>query len=111
MLYTLKRLLPGLGLIALAALVLLVADHAQRSASQDTLPKVAIFQFSSRPVMDDCVSGALDGLRGKGLEPDRDIRVRLYNAENDLATANAWRGQSSKRGTGSSSPSALLACK
>ncbi len=85
---TIKRLLPGIGLIALAALILLAADRAQQGSSRDNLTGIAIFQFSSRPVMDDCVIGALAGLKEKGLEPDRDITVRLYNAENDLATAN-----------------------
>ena len=89
MFYTVKRLLPGIGLIALAALVLLAADRAQQSPPRTELPRIAIFQFSSRPVMDDCVAGALDGLKARGLVPDRDIKVQLYNAENDLATANS----------------------
>ncbi|MCE5283363.1 MAG: ABC transporter substrate-binding protein [Deltaproteobacteria bacterium] len=89
MLYYLKRLLPGIGLIVLAALVLLIADHAQRSATRAEAPKIAIFQFSSRPVLDDCVAGAVDGLRASGIVPDRDVKIQFYNAENDLATANS----------------------
>jgi len=89
MLYYLKRLLPGIGLIVLAALVLLIADHAQRSATRAETPKIAIFQFSSRPVLDDCVAGAVDGLKAKGIVPDRDVKIQFYNAENDLATANS----------------------
>jgi len=89
MLYYLKRLLPGIGLIVLAALVLLVADRAQRSAPRTEATQIAIFQFSSRPVLDDCVAGAVDGLKAGGLVPDRDVKIRFYNAENDLATANS----------------------
>ncbi len=89
MLYHVKRLLPGIGLIMLAALILLAADHARQGAPREDLPAIAIFQFSSRPVLDDSVAGALDGLKAAGLVPDRDIRIRLYNAENDLATANS----------------------
>jgi ABC-type uncharacterized transport system substrate-binding protein len=88
MINTIKRLLPGVGLIVLAALVLLVADRGQRSSPGDSVPRIAIFQFASRPVLDDCVAGAIEGLRAKGLEADRDIRIQLYNAENDLPTAN-----------------------
>jgi len=88
MINTIKRLLPGFGLIVLAALVLLVSDRAQRGSPGDSLPRIAIFQFASRPVLDDCVAGAIEGLRAKGLEADRDVRIQFYNAENDLATAN-----------------------
>jgi ABC-type uncharacterized transport system substrate-binding protein len=87
MINTIKRLLPGVGLIVLAALVLLAADRGQRSSPGESLPRIAIFQFASRPVLDDCVAGAIEGLRAKGLEADRDIRIQLYNAENDLPTA------------------------
>jgi putative tryptophan/tyrosine transport system substrate-binding protein len=89
MFYLLKRILPGIGLIALAALVLLMADRAQESNTGQSLPRIAIFQFASRPVLDDCVVGALLALKARGLEPDRDIKIKFYNAENDLATANS----------------------
>lgn len=89
MLYSLKRLLPGLGLIVLAALVLLTADRLQDTSSRESLPRIAIFQFASRPVLDDCVAGALLAFKARGLEPDRDIKIQFYNAENDLATANS----------------------
>jgi ABC-type uncharacterized transport system substrate-binding protein len=88
MINTIKRLLPGVGLIILAALVLLVSDLPQRGPSGDSLPRIAIFQFASRPVLDDCVAGAIEGLQAKGLVADRDIKVQFYNAENDLPTAN-----------------------
>ncbi|MHB8771364.1 MAG: ABC transporter substrate-binding protein [Syntrophales bacterium] len=89
MLTHIKRLLPGIGLICLAALILLAADHAQRGPSRGSLPGVAIFQIVSRQVLDECSAGAVAGLKEKGLEPDRDIRVRYYNPENDLSTANS----------------------
>ncbi|MDA8126491.1 MAG: ABC transporter substrate-binding protein [Deltaproteobacteria bacterium] len=88
MLYAIKRLLPGIGLILLAALVLLVADRMQQGSATRSLPRIAIFQFASRPVLDDCVTGALEGLRGRGLAPDRDLKIQFFNAENDLSTAN-----------------------
>ena len=84
----LKRLLPGIGLILLSGLVLLAADRFQQGAPRAERPRIAIFQWASRPVLDDCVAGALAALKARGLEPDRDIRIRFYNAQNDLATAN-----------------------
>jgi len=80
--------LPGIGLIVLAAMVLHVSDRPQPGSPGDSLPRIAIFQFASRPVLDDCVAGAIEGLRAKELAADRDIRIQFYNAENDLPTAN-----------------------
>ena len=89
MLHSLKRLLPGIGLIVLASLVLLVADLFQDTSPRRNLPRIAIFQFASRTILDDSVAGALAALKARGLEPDRDVKIRFYNAENDLATANS----------------------
>ncbi len=49
MLYALKRLLPGLGLIALAAIALLVADRAQQGSSRDSLPQASVPDVASAP--------------------------------------------------------------
>jgi hypothetical protein len=64
MINAIKRLLPGVGLIALAALVLLVADRGHRSAPAADLSRIAIFQFSSRPVMDGFFRWASGGFPG-----------------------------------------------
>ena len=88
MINSIKRLLPDVGLSVLAALVLLASDRPQPGSPGDSLPRIAIFQFASRPVLDDCVAGEIEGLRAKGLAADRDIRIQFYNAENDLPTAN-----------------------
>jgi|GEM_PF-6752992 len=61
----------------------------QPAYPEDNLPRITIFQFVSHPVLDDCVAGATEGLRAKGLAADRGIRLRFYNAENDSPpTAN-----------------------
>ncbi len=85
----LKSLLPGIIMIIISSLVLLLADNGHREKSLKKLPNIAILQFSSRPVLDDSVAGAIEGLKAQGLEPDRDIRIKFYNAENDLPTASS----------------------
>jgi ABC-type uncharacterized transport system substrate-binding protein len=85
----LKKLAPGILLILAASALLLVTDRMHRTVDTDKLPHIAIFQFSSRPVLDDAVAGALQGLREQGFEPGKNLLVQTYNAENDLPTANA----------------------
>jgi ABC-type uncharacterized transport system substrate-binding protein len=84
-----RRLLPGILLIIAASALLLFTDRMHRTATGDDLPQIAVFQFASRPVLDECVAGALKGLEEEGLAPGRDVRVRMFNSENDLTTANA----------------------
>lgn len=85
----LRWLLPGIVLILAAAALLLLTDRMHRTTAVDQLPRIAIFQFASRPLLDECVAGALQGLREQGLQPGRDLQLHSYNAENDLPTANA----------------------
>jgi len=84
-----RRLFPGILLIITASALLLITDRMHRTTAIGDLPQIAIFQFASRPVLDECVAGALQGLAEQGVEPGRDVQVRTFNAENDLATANA----------------------
>lgn len=84
-----KKLSPGMLLILAASTLLLMTDLVHRTVATDTLPKIAIFQFASRPVLDDAAAGALQGLREHGFEPGKNLLVQTYNAENDLPTANA----------------------
>ncbi len=83
----LRRLGLGLALIAAAAAVLLLSDSARRDAGR--LPRVAVFQFSSQPTLDDGISGMLDSLRDHGYENGRTMLLQKFNAENDLPTANS----------------------
>jgi ABC-type uncharacterized transport system substrate-binding protein len=85
----LKKLAPGILLILAASALLLMTDRMHRTVATDKLPRIAIFQFASRPVLDDAVAGALQGLREQGFEPGKNLLVQTYNAENDLPTANA----------------------
>jgi ABC-type uncharacterized transport system substrate-binding protein len=84
-----KKLIPGILLILAASALLLMTDLVHRTVTTDQLPSIAVFQFASRPVLDDSVAGALQGLREQGFEPGKTLLISTYNAENDLPTANA----------------------
>ena len=88
----LRKLLPGIFLIGMVSVVLLVSDGGKRKsrAEKNTSNKsIAVFQFSSREALDDTVKGIIGGLGKGGYENGKNIKVDFYNAENDMATANA----------------------
>ncbi len=85
--FAVSRLLLGLLLIGFASALLLFSDLNHRVVRSD-LKRVAIFQFSTRPLLDECVAGVLDGLKAEGFLDGQEMKVEKFNAENDLATAN-----------------------
>lgn len=88
---SLKRLCLGVGLILLAAAVLLGADWGSRRKqprNEQKLPAVAVFQFSSSTILDDFSSGAIASLAAGGFVDGKNIRIARFNAEGDVATAN-----------------------
>lgn len=86
---TIKRTLPGIGLILAASSLLLLVDGLGLAAPPKKIPSITILQFSSRPVLEDSVRGAKLALKEAGFEDGRDIRLRILNPENDLPTANS----------------------
>lgn len=94
--YVLKRLALGLMLIGVAAAGLLCSDgQYRRTVTRETapavrakLPRVGIFQFASRQVLDESVRGCLDAFAGHNLIPDQTVRIHFFNAESDLPAAN-----------------------
>ncbi len=84
----LQRLAPGIGLILIASLVLVLADINSRESSR-TIPSIAIYQFSSRSILDDSVYGCLQAFSEAGLVQGKHFRLTRYNPEGDLPTANA----------------------
>jgi putative tryptophan/tyrosine transport system substrate-binding protein len=84
-----RRLGIGLALIAGAAAVLLISDWNQRRHAVASLPRVAIFQYSSQIILDEGIRGMLDALRDHGYIPGRTMQLQMFNAENDLPTANS----------------------
>lgn len=89
MLFALKRLSLGLLLAVLASATLLVSDWSQRAPRPNRLPRLALFQMASRPVLDDVSRGVLEGLATTGMREGAGLEVRRFNAEGDLPTANA----------------------
>lgn len=89
MLYVLKRLLPGLLVIALAMAVLLLSDLQHRKPPKTTSPYVALLKASSRPVLDDTIAGAIEGLGDHGFVDGKTIQLRQFNPEGDLPTADS----------------------
>lgn len=89
MLFALRRLSLGLLLAVLASATLLVSDWSQRSPRPNRLPRLALFQMASRPVLDDVSRGVLEGLATAGLREGAGLEIRRFNAEGDLPTANA----------------------
>lgn len=87
--YTLQRLALGILLIAAAAAILLVSDRQHRKPGRSKQARVAVFQFSSRPILDDSVRGVMDALAAQGFVPGKTILIRKFNPENDLPTAHA----------------------
>jgi ABC-type uncharacterized transport system substrate-binding protein len=85
--FAIKRLALGLLLISGAAAVLLATD-VKRSGSS-AMPRIGILQHASVPVLDDGVRGVLDGLSANGYRDGETARITLFNAQGEIATANA----------------------
>ncbi len=84
-----RRLALGLALIVGASAVLLLSDRSQRTTSAAHVPRVAIVQHASTPVLDEGVRGMIDGLAERGFRDGSTIQLSTYNAQGDLATGNA----------------------
>jgi hypothetical protein len=84
-----KRLFFGFALLALTSSVLLISDWHRRQSGTRHIPHVAILQQASQPIIDEGVQGMLDGLAESGFTDEQSITIRRYNAEGDIATANA----------------------
>jgi putative ABC transport system substrate-binding protein len=82
----LRRALPTLLLLGGASALLLATD---RATAKRSLPAVAVLQQVSTGVLDDAVRGMIEGLAEKGFVEGKTVTIRRYNAEGDLAQANA----------------------
>ncbi len=85
--FAVKRLSLGLVLIAGASAVLLATDV--RRTGPTAVPRIGILQHASVPVLDDGVRGMIDGLREKGYRNGETAHITVYNAQGEIATANA----------------------
>ena len=81
-----RRWLPMTVLLGGASALLLLTDQA---SARRSIPAVAVLQQVSTPLLDDAIRGMLDGLAEKGFIDGQTVTIRRYNAEGDLAQANA----------------------
>jgi putative ABC transport system substrate-binding protein len=85
----LRRLWLGLTLIVATSGFLLMSDLKQRAAGPSAIPKIAVFTFSSLKVLDDGIHGLMDRLKENGYVDGKTAIIQMFNAENDMATANS----------------------
>ena len=79
----------GIGLIILVSGILLVSDWKHGNTAKHRIPRVAVFQFSSRPLLDEGVAGVIEGLKSRGFIRGQTILIEEFNSQNDLPTANS----------------------
>ena len=94
----LRRISLGFILIALVSAVLLFSDGNRRSAPGRQMPRVAVFQFSSRPLLEEGVAGVVEGLRQSGFVEERkppagalQRRERLSDVQQHRPEHRGWR--------------------
>jgi ABC-type uncharacterized transport system substrate-binding protein len=82
----LRRSLPTVLLLGGASALLLATD---RAGANRAVPAVAVLQQVSTSLLDDAVTGMIAGLAERGYVEGSTVTIRRYNAEGDLAQANA----------------------
>jgi ABC-type uncharacterized transport system substrate-binding protein len=91
---TVKPLMTGLGAIGLASAILLLSDApARRRPATDNEPQavqhVVVLQHASQTIIEDGFAGAVAGLDESGFIDGQNLELKRFNAEGDVATANA----------------------
>lgn len=93
---SIKRLALGLILIATAAAILLGTDLSSRKKSDMTIGmapervlQIAIVQHGSVPALEEGLAGAVTALAERGYSDGGRVRIKHFNAQSDIATANA----------------------
>jgi putative tryptophan/tyrosine transport system substrate-binding protein len=89
MVKTIKSLGLGFLLVFLAALVLLISDWNRRTGDRQHIPRAAILQHASTPLLEDAVRGMIDGLAKEGFVEGKTITYRRYNSEGDISVSNS----------------------
>jgi putative ABC transport system substrate-binding protein len=93
-----KRLLLGIILIVATSAVLLVTDSGQRKSGPGRVPRVALLQHATQALLDEGVEGILAALADAGFVDKKTVQIQRYNAEGDIATANAIAKEITDRG-------------
>lgn len=86
---SLKDLSLGLFLLLAASILLLMSDLSSRQKeSTNTSVPVAILQYASTPLFQDVTNGIVDALAKHGFRDGEKIKIKIFNPEGDIATAN-----------------------
>ncbi len=85
---TLKGIWLGIVLLLAVSATLLLTDLQNQNPGSKAIKTIAIFKFSSRPLLNNTELGFIEGLRTRGFIDGKNIRLTRYCAENDLPTAN-----------------------
>ena len=92
--FAFKRLALGITLIFLTSAVLLLSDLGRRtSAVRRSVVKIAILQHASSPVLDEGITGMIQGLAEHGFADGGAATIQRFNAEADMAVGNAMASQ------------------
>jgi ABC-type uncharacterized transport system substrate-binding protein len=95
MLHVIQRLSFGIGAIAIASAVLLLSDApARRPRARSDNPaeqqyRIAVMQHASQLIIEEGYAGLIAGLEESGFAEGRNLTIRRFNAEGDVATATA----------------------
>ena len=91
--FAFQRLALGITLIVLTSAVLLFSDLGRRTSARGSVVKIAILQHASSPVLDDGITGMLQGLAEHGFAEGTAASIQRFNAEADMAVGNAIASQ------------------
>lgn len=91
-----RRVVTGIGLLALVAAILLFADRHQRKSTvvaatpgADRVYKIGIAYFAPEEGADLCIRGLLDGLADQGFVEGRNLLVRKAHAQAEISNIPA----------------------
>jgi ABC-type uncharacterized transport system substrate-binding protein len=87
--FAFKRLALGISLIVLTSGLLLFSDLGRRTPTRRSTIKIAILQHASSPVLDDGITGMIQGLAEHGFSDGTTAAIERFNAEADMAVGNA----------------------
>lgn len=85
MLSSLRRLVPGILLIAAASAAVVLTD---RSGAKDDVPTVTVVTYSRTSVFEDAYAGFVEEMKSLGYEDGTTMRLVLRDAQLDIGTLN-----------------------
>ena len=83
-------LLVGCAILLLSDLETRVTESdSKQGLAQKEMPRIALVQHASIKAIEDGRVGLLAALQSRGYEDGKNIKLKIFNAEADIATANA----------------------